>query len=157
MQTGVPPTTSSALRQKQRNQTHKSSTATPGKTNKPPTFVFKLELSDLAVFLLDPQNQTRTWAMSCNLVECVDFFLVLRREPHHCLSSFITVHHSHHRFTCFMASTRLLSDVVCSINISAALSWLRSLSTSDLASAKTFSKEQFIPEEIDIYIHKNLK
>lgn len=52
-----------------------------------------------------------------------------------------------------MASTRLLSDVVCSINISAALSWLRSLSTNDLASAKTFSKEQLIPEEIEMNYH----
>lgn len=42
-----------------------------------PTFVFKLKLSDLTVFLLDPQNQARTWTMSCNLVQCVNFFLVL--------------------------------------------------------------------------------
>lgn len=42
-----------------------------------PTFVFKLKLSDLTVFLLDPQNQTRTWTMSGNLVQCVNFFLVL--------------------------------------------------------------------------------
>lgn len=64
-------------------------------------------------------------------------------------TSIITQNH----FTCFMASTRLLSDVVCSINISAALSWLRSLSTKDLASAKTFSKEQFIPEQIEIHYY----
>lgn len=49
------------------------------------------------------------------------------------------------KHTCFMASTRLFSDVVCSINISAALSWLRSLSTNDLASVRTFSKVQFMP------------
>jgi len=54
--------------------------------------------------------------------------------------------------TCCMASTRLLSDVVCSINISAALSWLRSLSTNDLASARTLSKVQFMPEKIQAII-----
>lgn len=49
------------------------------------------------------------------------------------------------RITCFMASTRLLRDVVCSINTSAALSWSRRRSTSDLASAKTFSRVHAIP------------
>lgn len=137
-----------------------------------PTFVFKLKLSDLTVFLLDPQNQTRTWTMSGNLVQCVNFFLVLTGDNQitaffflNCFSiQFLynyastyfknNVHKTRiitqNHFTCFMASTRLLSDVVCSINISAALSWLRSLSTKDLASAKTFSKEQFIPEQIEI-------
>lgn len=54
-----------------------------------------------------------------------------------------------------MASTRLLRVVVCSINISAALSWLRSRSTKDLASARTFSKVQFIPEEEQVTIIRN--
>lgn len=44
------------------------------------TFVFLLELSDLTVFLLNSQNQTRSRSMSCDLVEWINLFLVLSRE-----------------------------------------------------------------------------
>lgn len=47
-----------------------------------PTFVFQLELSDLTVLLLDPQDQTRTWTMSCDLVQRVDLLLVLSEDTH---------------------------------------------------------------------------
>lgn len=46
--------------------------------------------------------------------------------------------------TCFMASTLLLSAVVCSMSASAALSCSRSRSTSALASASAFSMLQLI-------------
>lgn len=49
--------------------------------------------------------------------------------------------------TCFIASTRLLRAVVCSIRASAALSCSRSRSTSALASAKAFSIVQLISKD----------
>lgn len=71
---GAPLMTSSAL---QLEKNIRPKVVVNGNQHQAPTFVFKLELSDLPVFLLDPQNQTRTWTMSCDLVQRVDLLLVL--------------------------------------------------------------------------------
>lgn len=115
------------------------------------TFVFMLQFPNLPVFLLDSHDQSRARPMSRHLVQHLDLILVLREQAiwgwdhETSFNSLGRLRASND--TCFMASTLLFSSVVCSIRISAALSWSRSLSTSDLASASTFSSVQVIPEE----------
>lgn len=78
-QIGVPPMTSWALQLDRKIRTKVPLV----NRRQAPTFVFMLELSDLTVLLLDPQNQTRARTMSRNLVQTVDLFLILPVDDDH--------------------------------------------------------------------------